>query len=67
MLLSRLVAELFSCKNSVVCFQNISNLIILLLNIYKETFPVDIYSNDMGEPIKKCDSQYKEIFKEHLL
>lgn len=41
-LLSKLVADLFNCKNSTVCFHNISNLIILILNIYNEKFPVDI-------------------------
>ncbi len=34
-LLSKLVADLFKSKNSQVCFNNISNLIILFLNIYK--------------------------------
>ena len=35
-LLSKLDAGLFNCKNSTVCFHNISNLIILILNIYNE-------------------------------
>ena len=45
-LLSKLVADLFNCKNSAICFHNISNLIILILNIYNEKFPIDTYSND---------------------
>ena len=40
-LLSKLVADLFNYKNSSVCFHNISNLIVLILNIYNEKFPVD--------------------------
>ena len=66
-LLSRLVADLFNCKNSAVCFHNISNLIVLILNIYNERFPVDMYSNGRIESIKKGSSSFKRIIKENLL
>jgi hypothetical protein len=44
-LLSKLVADLFLNKNSLECFHNISNLIILILNIYNEKYPLDVYSD----------------------
>ena len=66
-LLSKLVADLFSSKNSQVCFNNISNLIILILNIYNEKFSVDIYSGVKNNTLKKCNSKYKQILKEEFL
>ena len=66
-LLSSLVADLFNCKNSTTCFQNVSNLIILILNIYSEKFPVDIYSNNANISMKKLTPQLKHIIKKHLL
>ena len=66
-LLSKLVADLFNCKNSTVCFHNISNLIILILNIYNEKFPVDVYSNGKISRTKKPNSKLKHIIKENLL
>ena len=66
-LLSKLVADLFNCNNSTICFHNVSNLIILILNIYNEKFPVDIYSNDKMSRIKKPNSKLKYILKENLL
>ncbi|MHA1916093.1 MAG: hypothetical protein ACW97V_17230 [Promethearchaeota archaeon] len=65
-LLSTLVADLFNCKNSTLCFQNVSNLIILILNIYCEKFPVDLYSSDTKSSKKKPPSTLKQILKEHL-
>jgi len=65
-LLSKLVGDLFNCKNSAVCFHNISNLIVLILNIYNEKFPVDIYSNGRTDSIKKNNNNYKRIIKENL-
>lgn len=62
-LLSKLVADLFNCKNSSICFHNISNLIILLLNIYNEKFPVDLYSNGKRNVIKKPNSKIKHVMK----
>ena len=66
-LLSRLVADLFNCKNSAVCVHNISNLIVLILNIYNEKFPVDIYSNGGTDSIKNSNNNFKRIIKENLI
>ena len=63
-LLSKLVVDLFNCKNSAVCVHNISNLIILILNIYNEKFPVDLYSNGGA---KKSRNNFKRIIKENLV
>jgi len=65
-LLSKLVADLFNCNNSTICFKNISNLIILILNIYSEKFPIDIYSNNKSCLKKKPDTELKQILKENL-
>ena len=67
LLLAKLVADLFKCNNSALCFHNASNLIILILNIYNEKFPIDIYSNDKKYPIKGKDSKFKQILKDNLL
>ncbi|MFX1277593.1 MAG: hypothetical protein ACFE9Z_09560 [Promethearchaeota archaeon] len=66
-LLSKLVADLFKNKNSQVCFNNISSLIMLILNIYNEKFPIDIYS--VGQDIiqKAHDSKFKQILKQEFL
>jgi len=66
-LLSNLVADLFNSKNSRVCFNNVSSLIILILNIYNEQFPVDIYSEVEDNSLKKFNSKYKQILKEEFL
>ena len=66
-LLSKLVADLFNSKNSQVCFNNISSLIVLILNIYNEKFPVDIYSNIEDNSLKSFNSKYKRILKEEFL
>lgn len=66
-LLSKLVADLFNSKNSRVCFNNISSLIILILNIYNEQFPVDIYSGIKETSLKEHNSKYKQILKEEFL
>ena len=65
-LLSKLVADLFNCKNSTICYHNISNLIILILNIYNEKFPVDVYSNGKRSRKNKPNSKLKHIIKENL-
>jgi len=66
-LLSKLVADLFNSKNSQICFSNISNLIILVLNIYNEKFPVDIYSLEKEISKKESNSKFKHILKEEFL
>jgi hypothetical protein len=65
-LLSKLVADLFENKNSQICFSNISNMIILVLNIYKEKFPIDIYFDDKN-PKEESNSKIKDILKEDFL
>ena len=66
-LLSKLVSDLFDNKNSQICFNNISNLIILILNIYNEKFPVDTYSLAEKNSRKGINSKYKHILKEEFL
>ena len=66
-LLSKLIADLFNCKNSRECFKNISSLIILILNIYNEKFPVDIYSFNADDSLKKSNPEYKHILKGEFL
>ena len=65
-LLSKLVADLFDNKNSRVCFSNISNLIILILNIYNEKFPVDNYSLEEENSKNRINSEYKDILKQEF-
>lgn len=62
-LLTKLVADLFDNKDSRECFHNISNLIILILNIYKDTFPVDIFSKQE----KNTTPKHKNILKQEFL
>jgi len=66
-LLSNLIADLFKCKNSKICYNNIANLIILILNIYNEKFPVDIYSYQKENSRKTVNSKYKDILKQEFL
>ena len=66
-LLSKLVADLFDCRNSIICYQNLSNLIILLLNIYNEKYPVDIYSTRKINSDEDCHLQLKNILKREFL
>ena len=65
-LLSTLVADLFNCKNSTVCFQNVSSFIILILNIYCGKVPVNVYSNKAKFSRKKLPSTVKHVLKGHL-
>ena len=65
-LLSKLVADLFNCRNSNICFNNISNLIILILSVYNEKFQIDIYSSIKENPLKENDPDYKRILKEEF-
>ena len=66
-LLSKLVADLFDNKDSKECFHNISNLIILMLNLYKDTFPVDIFPNKEKCVEVKATTQHKHILKQEFL
>ncbi len=66
-LLSKLVEKLFSDNNSKVSFKNISNLIILVLNMYNEKYPIDIFSNSEDDSLKSDNLKYKQILKEEFL
>ena len=66
-LLSKLVSDLFDNKDSQICFNNISNLIILILNIYNEKFPVDKYSLAEENSKNKFTPKFKHILKEEFL
>jgi len=66
-LLSKLVADLFNNKDSKVCYHNISNLIILMLNLYKDTFPVDIFANKEKDIQVKATTKHKHILKQEFL
>ncbi|KKK96226.1 hypothetical protein LCGC14_2664890, partial [marine sediment metagenome] len=65
-LLSKLIADLFKSKNSKICFNNISNLIILILNIYNEKFPVDIYSYQKENSRKTVSSKTLNCYKDSI-
>ena len=65
--LSKLITDLFRRKNCRECFKNISSLIILILNIYNEKFPVDIYSFNTDDSLKISNSNYKDILKKEFL
>lgn len=66
-LLYKLVAELFNSKNSLACFNTISNLIILILNIYNDKLPIDIYSHRIIYSEKRHNPKYKQILKTEFL
>jgi len=66
-LLSKLVADLFDNKDSKECFHNISNLIILILNLYNESFPMDNFSNREEDIEVKATSKHKDILKQEFL
>ncbi|MFX0004083.1 MAG: hypothetical protein ACFE9C_16635 [Candidatus Hodarchaeota archaeon] len=66
-LLSKIIADLFDKKNSQVCFSSISNLIILVLNVYNEKFPLDIYSPEKKDLTQESNSKCKHILKEEFL
>ena len=66
-LLSKLVADLFLNKNSIECFHNISNLIILILNLYNEKFPLDIYSDSDKKITKNRNLGSKDILEKEIL
>jgi len=66
-LLSKLVADLFDNKDSKECFHNISNLIILMLNLYKDTFPVDNFPNKEKDREVKSTTKHKHILKQEFL
>ena len=66
-LLLKLVAELFKSKNSRVNFNNISSLIILILNICNKRFRLDNYSRGENNSLKTFNLEYKHILKDEFL
>jgi len=67
-LLTELFLNLCTNKNSRGNFKNFSGLIILLLNLYKKNYPVDIYSKQENEnpKTKRRNSEFKRILKQEL-
>ncbi|MFX1567325.1 MAG: hypothetical protein ACFFCV_03050 [Promethearchaeota archaeon] len=66
-LLSKLVTELFKSKNSRISFNNISSLIILILNICNEKFGLDNYPRGDNNSLKTFNPRYKHILKDEFL
>jgi hypothetical protein len=67
-LLTELFLKLYTKKNYKGDFRNTSNLILLFLCIYKNNYPVDIFSKKKGRnPESKRDiSELKRILKQEL-
>jgi hypothetical protein len=66
-LLSKLVADLFDYKDSKECFHNISNLIILILNLYNKSFPIDNFQNREENIDVKSTNKHKHILMQEFL
>lgn len=69
LLLSELLLKLCTSRTVRGNFKNLTNLILLFLNIYKKNYPVDIYSFDRKEPqLKEQDYlKIKRVLKQELL
>jgi len=67
-LLTELFLKLCTNKNCKSKFKNISSLILLLLNIYKKNYPVDVFSKEKSENLetKRKNSELKRILKKEL-
>jgi len=67
-LLTELFLKLRTNKNYVSNFRNISSLILILLNLYKKSYPVDIFSTEMSKnPETKSNIlEFKRILKQEL-
>lgn len=66
-LLSKLVTELFKSKNSRISFNNISSLIILILNICNEKFRNYNHSSVEDNSLNSFKPGYKHILKDEFL
>lgn len=68
-LLSDLLLKLCTSRNIKSSFKNLTSLILVLLNVYKENYPLDVYSTDTKEiKLKKQENQQiKHILKQELL
>jgi len=67
--LSELLLKLCTSRNIRSNFKNITNLILLFLNIYKKNYPIDIYSVDTKEyQLREQENlKIKRILKQELL
>ncbi|MHA1234416.1 MAG: hypothetical protein ACTSQL_04935 [Promethearchaeota archaeon] len=67
-LLTELFLKLCTNKNYVSNFRNISSLILILLNLYKRNYPIDIFSKDKIEILetKRDTSEFKYILIQEL-
>ncbi len=67
-LLTELFLKLCTNKNCKGKFKNLSSLILLLLNLYKKNYPVDIFSKEqLKNPETKRNSlEFKRILKQEL-
>ena len=63
-LISNLVNDLFTSKNSRESFETISNLIIVTLNSREPYLPVDVYSSKKRE--EEGDEEHKEALKKEI-
>ena len=63
-LLSELLFKLCTSRNMKSNFKNLTSLILLFLNIYKKSYPIDVYSVDKKE-IKAKDQDYLNV--KHIL
>ena len=68
LLLTELFLKLCTNKNYVSNFRNFSSLILILLNLYKKNYPVDIFSKEKVKILetKKDTSEFKHILKQEL-
>lgn len=67
-LLTELFLNLCTNKNSKGNYRNFSSLILLLLNLYKKNYPIDIFSKEKSRKTetKRDTSEFKRILKQEL-
>lgn len=67
-LLTELFLKLCTNKNYKNNFRNFSSLILILLNLYKKNYPVDIFSKETPRNLgtKKEKLEFKRILKQEL-
>jgi len=64
-LISNLVTDLFTSKNSRESFETLSSLLIVTLNSREPYLPVDVYSSKTRD--EQGDEEHKEALKKELL
>jgi len=67
-LLAELFLKLCANKKYKGNFRNFSSLILILLNLYKKNYPVDIFSkqDNRNPKTKRIVSEFKHILKQEL-